>query len=1046
MTVANPGWGYVLDHKLSRVDGRARERVLEAAVDWLVHPGATTNPAWSHVAQALLRETQGELLAKVENAALEWLSDEDSHRTNTWHYLYRRMLEEISPSPRRLRLIELGRVWLQSPDSFSPNWPIVFDTLHSTLEVDERKELLRAATGWVLDETRFSDSNWINVCSSLMRHLDSREFAAVLVLATTWVREPMNQFLSHWSKILERLIRVAEFTERGDLVGIGMQWLREWIDQDDPRWGSVVQTLLRATDGTDQTELLALARRWIDSEPARDDPLWPAVVVNIVERTPGTGQAPILETAVRWLGTSVHQPGRGWTRLLELLVDSDHAREVLGKCSTNRLIGRGQFRNVEDWGDVYALAVRSDLVLDRGELAEAGLNFLRTRSFDDRLDRSQVVSGLLSELEDRQRAELVRLELLWLWNRNNWRFPSWNRVFQTVLQAVPDQRRELRQLGLQWLRNVPGNPGWGWVLEQVHPLTRGQEKEQLAAFLWTWFADPVNRDGPAFSKAIECAVTMTDTAALDMDDIHALGLSWLALGRNFAGRRWSFVFRALGERRSPEHSTELVDVAVAWLSDSRSREDQGWPYVLGTAADLANQKHLGPLHELAESWLTDPVNWGDPGWGYVAGRVSKMPSGLSGPTLAAARRWLALPLTRRGRTWRQGWTHLAPLLDHAATAAVLTARLNDAWMQSSPLWGFRYLDASGHVDLSASAVGEQVVEWCSRERCSKTSAWPHVVALGLKAADPTARTALTRLAEAWLLDPANTSGRGTVETALLGSIEFDDVASSETRQAIVSNVLDYGAFVNLGGRQGLIHRSEMANGRTDPRKVLRLGQRVTVRVLKIDADTGKIAVSLRSQNPIKRQLDAAREALPPRDLASCSPGTNLDGVVTGITDYGLFIDVGGVSGLAHKSRIAGSPELPGTFAIGQQVQCRVVSVEPARNRLSLSLGPQTSGARNSTTSAESEPQVSLGTCNEGDLLDGVVTRVVPYGVFVDVDGLRGLLHNKEMEPAGPRCRARVAQQGSHVRVRVCRVDRERGRVDFSLLNLPSAETGTSRSP
>lgn len=1037
-TVANPGWGYVLERKLSWAGGRARERVLEAAVAWLVRPDAATNPAWCHVALTLLRETRGELLARVEEASMGWLGDERSRRTFSWHYLYRRMLDEVSPSSRneRTQLIDLGKEWLQSPTSLSPGLPIVFDALYSTLGAEEREELLRGATDWVLDEAHFSDSNWINVCTGLMRHLAPREHALVVALATTWVREPMHQFLRPWSQFLERLISVVESTGRDDLVGIGMRWLREWIDQDDPRWGSVAQTLMRATDGTDQTELLGLVRRWLDSEPAREDPLWPVVVTHVVERVPGAHQAPLFETAGQWLETSVHRSGQGWTRLLELLVDADHDGEAVGESAVNRLLGRRRFHDVDDWGNLYALVLGSGLAVDRGELVEAGLDFLRTRSLDDRVDRSQVVSGLLSVLHRRRRTELVRLELLWLWNRNNWRYPSWNRVFQIMMDAVPTERGELRQLGLQWLKSNSGNGGWGRILEEVHPLTTGQEREQLAAFLWTWFADPVNRDSPAFSKAIECAVAMADTAALSDADIYALGLDWLTLIQNFAGRRWSFVFRALGERYGAEHSPELADVAVTWLSDSRSRADGGWPFVLSAAADLADHRHLAELHRLAESWLADPMNWGDQSWGHVTGTVSQILTGLSDPAVAAAARWLELPLTRRNRTWRHCWRLVAPLLDQEVRAAAISRCLNDPWTRSSRQWGFRYLDASGYLDLAATPVGEQVVEWCSRKRWSKDTVWPHVMTLALKVADPSARAVLTRLAEAWLLEPDNISGRRTVEAALLGPIEFSELAASQTRTAVVSNIVDYGAFVNLGGHNGLIHKSEITQGQADHRKVVQIGQRVTVRVLKVETDTGKVSLSLRLQPPVDPQLDAARETLPPLDPTTCSPGSQLDGVVTEVVGYGVFVDVGRVTGLAHISQIPGSGDLRTRFTAGQPVRCRVVSFDPVKERLSLSLHTQAPDAHESDAPKAPQSRISLGECNEGDLLDGVVTRVMPYGVLLDVGGVSGLLHNNEMERSGPRSRAQVARPGHRLRVRIRRIDREEGRVRFSVRSVP----------
>lgn len=1032
-TVANPGWGYVLDHMLMWVRNRGRERVLDFAVAWLLRSDSVANPAWCHVAQMLLRETRGEQFAEVEQACLAWLSDESARHTPSWHHLFRRMLNQMtSARQRRPQLVRLGRQYLQPPDALSPGWSIVYDALYSTLDAAEREELARAVMDWVLDEDHFSDGNWIYVCTGLMRHTSSREHARLTALAITWVREPMHQFLRRWDKHLEQLIRVAGSAERDDLVGIGTRWLCEWADHDDPRWGSVAQTLMRATDGGDQTELLALAKHWIDSESARENPLWPTVTTNVIERTPGAEQAPLFELVDRWLGASADRSCPGWTGLLELLLDAGYDRTILGALVQNRLVGRGRFEDVDDWGNLYYLVLGSDLVVDRDSLLKSGSAFLGTRSLDDRVDRARVLDGLLVALRGAERADLIRLEMLWLWNKNNWRLPSWNRVFQMMLDAVPEQIRELRQIGLQWLKNNPGNSGWGWVLERLHPLVRGQEREQLAAFLGTWLADPVNRDGPASSKAIECASAMVDAAALVASDVYEIGLDWLMMERNFAGRRWSHVFNALRERHTPEHAAELVDTALIWLSDSRSRGDIGWTFVLSAASDIATPQRLTEVKRLAESWLADPLNWGEPGWGYVAGRTAEIGAGLSNAGLEAAGRWLGLPLTRRNRTWRQCWKPVAPRLESDLRAAVIFARLEDSWMRSSAQWCYRYLDADGHVDLSAPSIGEYVVEWCSRKRWWKEPGWPHAIVLGLRVADPTAREALSRVAVSWLRDPGNTGGRIAVETALLDPIGFGDLAVSQTRSAVVSNIVDYGAFVNLGGPRGLVHKSQMGNGRDDPRKLLRLGQRVTVRVLSVDPKTEKIALSLRPESIVDSQLDALRGALPPLNLAACRVGDQLDGVVTRVVAYGLLVDVGGVSGLAHVSQLPSPSHLFTSFRVGQAVRCRVVSVDAAGKRLSLSLREPTRDEQNIEQRKETLPHISLDACREGDLLHGVVTGVARYGVFVDIGGVTGLLHNSEMEHSGLRSRAEVARTGHRLRVRVHRVDREKGRVEFSL--------------
>ncbi|MGA5324570.1 S1 RNA-binding domain-containing protein [Streptomyces griseoincarnatus] len=1031
-TASNPGWSYVTDCVLARVDGRVRERVLEAAVAWLTRSDTVTNAAWGYVALLLLRETRGQLRERAERACLGWLGDERSRRMPTWHFLYRRMLDVLAPAARRERsqLIKLGRQWLQAPNAFSPGWPIVFDALHSTLDTLERDELLGAVTDWVLDPAHRAESNWINVCHSLMRHVDPDQHTALVALATLWVREPMHQFRHDWSKFLDRLIRTIDLTKRDDLLVLGMQWLREWIDQGDPRWGTVAQTLMRATDGTDQADLLSLMLQWIDSAAAHEDPLWPTVVMHALDRMPPPRQTPLLTSAALWLEASAHQPGPGWTPLFALLIEAEGDRDALCRAAARRLIGRGRFQAIDDWGELFALVLDSEWPHERRALIESGLEFLRTTSLDDRGDRSKIVAALLSVLDGRERADLVRLELLWLWNRHNWVSPSWNRVYQVMVAAAADQRGELRQVGLQCLRHAPGTSGWGWVLEQVHPLTTGQEREQLAAFLQDWFADPVNRDGVASSKALECAVAMADTAALSAVDIYQLGLDWLVSSRNFEGRRWSFVFQVLVGQYGVEHSAELVDVAMAWLSDSRSRADTGWAYVLIAAAEVADHAHRTALRQRAKEWLDDPVNWGTQTWGYVAALAHETTPGIAEPDLADAIRWLTLPLSRRNRSWRGCWNAVTPLLAPEVRATTIATCLRDNWVQSSRAWGFRYLDASGHIDLAAPAFGELLVHWCSRRRWSKDTVWPHVVAQGLKQADSTARAALTRLAEQWLLAPGSTSGRGAVEAALLEPVEFHQLAPQQIRSAIVSNIKDYGAFANLGGPHGLIHKTEMGNGAAHPRATLRVGQLVTVRILRVDSGGHKISLSLRLEG------EPQRSTLPRLDRVSCRPGVALDGVVTGVVAYGVFVDVGGISGLAHISEIPGAVDPRTSYRVGQSVRCRIISFDSVKDRLSLSLkpplfsdrdpiGPERSGSRNSITALR-----------VGDVVEGTVTRAMDYGVLLDIGGVSGLLHNSQMDTFGSGSREHVARAGHRLRVRIHRLDRQKGRVEFSVRNLP----------
>ncbi|MCZ7540071.1 MAG: S1 RNA-binding domain-containing protein [Anaerolineae bacterium] len=157
------------------------------------------------------------------------------------------------------------------------------------------------------------------------------------------------------------------------------------------------------------------------------------------------------------------------------------------------------------------------------------------------------------------------------------------------------------------------------------------------------------------------------------------------------------------------------------------------------------------------------------------------------------------------------------------------------------------------------------------------------------------------------------------------------LAEGETRTGIVSGLRDFGAFVDLGGADGLIHISELAWHRVKhPREVLRVGQEVEVYVLRLDQEGRRIGLSLKRLQPNPwSQVDEMYHV-----------GQVVEGVISRVTQFGAFVSMEpGIEALLHASQIADpAPENPADLLHdGQTIQARIISIEPHRQRLGLSI-------------------------------------------------------------------------------------------------------------
>ena len=183
---------------------------------------------------------------------------------------------------------------------------------------------------------------------------------------------------------------------------------------------------------------------------------------------------------------------------------------------------------------------------------------------------------------------------------------------------------------------------------------------------------------------------------------------------------------------------------------------------------------------------------------------------------------------------------------------------------------------------------------------------------------------------------------------------LDNLAEGQVRSGVVTGLRDFGAFVDLGGADGLIHISELSWRRVKhPSEVLNIGQEVEVEVLKVDREAKRIGLSLKRRQPDPWQRVAER----------FQPGQTIEGTVTRLAPFGAFVDLGeGIEGLLPSNQIAGRNDVTENSA----VRVRVLNVEPERQRVGLAL--------QSVLSAEAEGE---DTDEGGEAEDAVEEAVAP---------------------------------------------------------------------
>ena len=251
---------------------------------------------------------------------------------------------------------------------------------------------------------------------------------------------------------------------------------------------------------------------------------------------------------------------------------------------------------------------------------------------------------------------------------------------------------------------------------------------------------------------------------------------------------------------------------------------------------------------------------------------------------------------------------------------------------------------------------------------------------------------------------------------------LENLAEGSEVKGIVKNLTDYGAFVDLGGVDGLLHITDMAWKRVKhPSEIVNVGDEITVKVLKFDRERTRVSLGLKQLGEDPWVAIAKRYP----------EGTKLTGRVTNLTDYGCFVEIEeGVEGLVHVSEMDWTNKNihPSKVVnVGDVVEVMVLDIDEERRRISLGL-----------KQCKSNPwQQFAETHNKGDRVEGKIKSITDFGIFIGLDGgIDGLVHLSDISwnVAGEEA-VREYKKGDEIAAVVLQVDAERERISLGVKQL-----------
>jgi small subunit ribosomal protein S1 len=251
---------------------------------------------------------------------------------------------------------------------------------------------------------------------------------------------------------------------------------------------------------------------------------------------------------------------------------------------------------------------------------------------------------------------------------------------------------------------------------------------------------------------------------------------------------------------------------------------------------------------------------------------------------------------------------------------------------------------------------------------------------------------------------------------------FEELQPGDTRKGVVKNITDFGAFIDLGGIDGLLHLTEMSWGRiSHPSELVRVGQELITIVLEINREKRRVSLGLRQLNPSPWNGVEAKYPV----------GTRVQGKVTNLVPYGAFVELEpGVQGLVHITEFSWdrTPHKPADILKeGEEIETLILGVNKEERKLSLSIRQLTKGPWDTA-----DQRYPIGTC-----VRGRVSNVKTYGAFVELEpAIDGMIHISNMSAAREITDAsEVLKKGDMVETVVISVDKDQQQIALALKSI-----------
>ena len=249
-----------------------------------------------------------------------------------------------------------------------------------------------------------------------------------------------------------------------------------------------------------------------------------------------------------------------------------------------------------------------------------------------------------------------------------------------------------------------------------------------------------------------------------------------------------------------------------------------------------------------------------------------------------------------------------------------------------------------------------------------------------------------------------------------------ELQEGNTVKGIIKNLTDYGAFVDLGGIDGLLHITDMAWKRVKhPSEIVEVGQEIDVKILKFDRERQRVSLGMKQLGDDPWQ-DLARRY---------PPQTRMFGKVTNIADYGCFVEIeDGVEGLVHVSEMDWTNKNVNparVVQVGEEVEVMVIEIDEERRRISLGV-----------KQCKSNPWAEFAaTFNRSDKVSGQIKSITDFGIFIGLDGgIDGLVHLSDISWDYPGEEAvRNYKKGQEIEAAVLAIDAERERISLGIKQL-----------